>query len=954
MPVKVCVTMVMLLLLLASVLLQGCSSNSSNVESPSNAQSLSLTLESTSGATTLIADGDSVLQLQMTVATQDGNPVANTPVVFSTDAGTLEAIPGTNVVANPSALSITNQVSFTSRLTVTTDNNRVALMQLRSSTTVATATITAEVEGFRQTFTVSFISGVPAQLILAATPTTVGVGTTATVVATVNDSDNRPVSGTIVTFSLLTSNSFAATLGQTESVTDSNGQASVSYIAGTSQGTDTIQAQVNALTATVNVAVQAATSAAESIQLLVSSPQLDSDDGQPVALTALVRDGNNNFISDTEVVFSANSSGIQVTAGTTDESGQATALLSTAGDPANRTITLTATSGTLSSTNTVVVSGTTITINGTNTLSLGGQTTLSILLQDSGGNGIANETISIASNQGNTLSATTLTTDFNGQTTVTVTGDTSGVDTITASALSRKSAFTVTGTFDLSVSSADFSFVAPAADDREAFLGAFKTVTIRWLEAGMPQAGRTVNFFATRGTVTAMSVVTNANGEASTNVSSTTAGPAVITAEVDEPNSPSSQIELEFVATNPTSLILQADPTSLGVNLPGDNDQQSIVTAVVRDPEHNLVKNQQVSFTLTDNTGGSIFPSSAITDSFGRASTVYTAGSSSSAQDGVHIEAEVVGTTGCNPADPVPAGPCDKITLTVSQQSLFVTLGTSHLIDTPSNTQYAKPYTVLVTDANSNPIEGANVELNIYAVRYQKGFYTPVDTVGGCTWSKFVNATCQNEDINRNGILDAGEDFNANTVLDPGNVAAVPVTVTTDASGFALFDIVYAREFVWAIVQVEARATVAGSEDMNTATFTLPGLAADFNDCQVAPPGVLSPFGTARTCSCDEETDPTCLTLSFLAPLVVVPNFVALPPGGGSQLFTVAGGTESIYLVSTTGGLLNVQQISFDPVAGHATFTLTTSDANNDSQFEVTVEDAVTGNSVRVPVHQAP
>jgi hypothetical protein len=263
----------------------------------------------------------------------------------------------------------------------------------------------------------------------------------------------------------------------------------------------------------------------------------------------------------------------------------------------------------------------------------------------------------------------------------------------------------------------------------------------------------------------------------------------------------------------------------------------------VRDASGNLVKNQIVSFTLTDNTSGSIFPASAITDSFGQASTVYTAGAVPSAQDGVRIDARVGGIT-------------STVQLTVAQQSLFVTLGTGNLIQPLSDTQYAKPYSVLVSDANSNPVAGVSVELNIFPTRYQKGVYVQLfDSITGTfiSWVKQFApppTTCNNEDVNRNGILDTGDmDTNNNGELEPGNIAAVPITVTTDATGFAFFDVVYAREFTWAEVELEARATVAGSESSSKAKFFLPGLATDFDQEDVSPPGVVSPFGTATTCA---------------------------------------------------------------------------------------------------------
>jgi hypothetical protein len=82
--------------------------------------------------------------------------------------------------------------------------------------------------------------------------------------------------------------------------------------------------------------------------------------------------------------------------------------------------------------------------------------------------------------------------------------------------------------------------------------------------------------------------------------------------------------------------------------------------------------------------------------------------------------------------------------------------------------------------------------------------------------------------------------------LDPENPASVPGRITTDATGFAFFNVVYAREFAsWIEVDLRARATVTGSEGLSHAVFFLPGLASDYTDCSVPPPGVVSPFGTA-------------------------------------------------------------------------------------------------------------
>ena len=188
----------------------------------------------------------------------------------------------------------------------------------------------------------------------------------------------------------------------TSGTTNADGEVSVTYRPGTLPSTDTIEASISGdsdgdgdfepITTTINITVQTTTVTADRLDLLVSSPQLDSDinldSPETVTLTALVRDVNNNFVADVQVTFAASSGGIQVINGTTDASGRATATLKTAGDPSNREIEVTATAGALTSTNTVTVTGTTVTLSGTSTLVLGQTTTLSILLQDSKGNGI--------------------------------------------------------------------------------------------------------------------------------------------------------------------------------------------------------------------------------------------------------------------------------------------------------------------------------------------------------------------------------------------------------------------------------------------------------------------------------------------------------------------------------------------------------------------------------------
>jgi hypothetical protein len=117
--------------------------------------------------------------------------------------------------------------------------------------------------------------------------------------------------------------------------------------------------------------------------------------------------------------------------------------------------------------------------------------------------------------------------------------------------------------------------------------------------------------------------------------------------------------------------------------------------------------------------------------------------------------------------------------------------------------------------------------------------------------SYFPSVGCADEDVNRNGVLDAGEDFNASGRIEAGNIAAVsPSNVVTDASGFALVSVSYPQDHAFYLeVTLSASATVQGTEYVRSSRFMLGGSAADFNNTNNGAPGGVSPFGQAATCN---------------------------------------------------------------------------------------------------------
>ena len=104
------------------------------------------------------------------------------------------------------------------------------------------------------------------------------------------------------------------------------------------------------------------------ISIVTSSPQVASDNTGPATITAYAHDANNNTVEGAAVTFSASSGLLAVSQGTTNASGAASAALSAGSDPSNRTITVTAASGAISSTITVAVIGTQLSLTGPPTL----------------------------------------------------------------------------------------------------------------------------------------------------------------------------------------------------------------------------------------------------------------------------------------------------------------------------------------------------------------------------------------------------------------------------------------------------------------------------------------------------------------------------------------------------------------------------------------------------------
>ena len=611
--------------------------------------------------------------------------------------------------------------------------------------------------------------------------------------------------------------------------------------------------------------------AVASIQVLAASTSLDSDQSglSTVDITAIVRDANNVVLAGIPVLFGANANGsVSVINLNTDANGQALARLSNGTDASNRTITVSASAGSSAGTVNVNVVKTVVTVDCPGTAALGTSAVCSVLLKDSKGIGISGQTVAIVSSLGNTLSSNSVQTNGSGASPFTFTAINSGTDTLTVSALGDTG---INSIIIPAVTGDSFSITTPAANGLEIPVNTNQAVAVAWLISGTPQNGQTMQFAASRGSfflpgtvTTATSADTAGGGTATLDVRSSTSGLSTIA--VTRPGGGIATRTVEFVAVVAASLDVQAEPSSVRTG------NQSQITAIVRDPAGNLVKNKTVNFSLSDNTGGSLSSPVATTGSDGRAVITYTAGSSQSALNGVTITGSV---------QQGPTTITDVVKLTVTGQALAISLGTGNTLFKLGTATFAKEWVIFVTDADGNAVAGKPVIVSLRSVNFKKGnlYVVPVT---GTAWVKepepvsYEPLTCPDEDTNHNGILDVdlaqgiNEDTNGSGLLEAGNIALVaPVAtgapadtpcadlastpanqanITTANDGRARVCVLYPQNYnLWLDARIQARASVQGTEFSKSATFELEALAEDIHNINASPPGVISPFGDVDT-----------------------------------------------------------------------------------------------------------
>lgn len=570
----------------------------------------------------------------------------------------------------------------------------------------------------------------------------------------------------------------------------------------------------------------AVTPTAGSISLATSQVSVKSDNSDSATITATVLDKNNAVVKGATVTFTTNGGQISGSSVDTDKDGKAQVeFRSGTVDKTNRVATVTAQVTGLNPVQIPIeIKGTTISLSTTSTNITVGESpaTLTIVVKDAGSVPIYNAPVTLSVQPGGvaTLSQETGNTDVLGKLVVSVTGTGTGVATVTVRSLGD----TKTREYTVGATGAVFGIREPSGDLCSGDLCSMRTNESLTIKVDAPN--QTSVLFATTfgGWDGGNAVVTKSvsNGLAEATLTSSEAGMATV--QVSVPNSSltdSLRVAFSSPSADTTLISLQA---SARVVAPSSGSMTHSVTLIVtaRDAGDVAVYGVPVVFSIENPTGGGefVYPVIASTDFSGIATSTFTSGSLSSEAKGITVTVK----------DLLGLNKTDTITIVIGGTAGSVVIGRSTKIKSnETNTAYILPMSVLVADANGNPVSGATVSLSVWPTRYNTGYNTgkgPVIT------SDFEGKgkPYPNEDINRNLILDGGEEGTSNLDnqdgrLTPPNSAAgtLPGTVTTDAYGVGNFNLVYLKNSaVWIEDEVKASTFVWGTETISALTFVLP------------------------------------------------------------------------------------------------------------------------------------
>ncbi|MDG0854640.1 beta strand repeat-containing protein [Roseateles puraquae] len=597
----------------------------------------------------------------------------------------------------------------------------------------------------------SAASAVAADVVVVLNKTTMTNSGSDSITATVTTIDaNRAVVGSVPVSFAVNGNALVTPGGTSTNATTGTQTAVITQGADSSVRAVTLTVTSGTISRAISFnIVQNSTSTnpqANDLTLTLSSSNIDNSGSRTVTATATAVDNNRNALAGIPVQLSVSDSSAFIVSSSnqTNSSGQVSGTVSIGQDRSNRTVTVVATSGTLTRTAAFQITGARFSQASPvpAVASAGAAGTVQYLLSDVNSNPMPGVTITVS---GNGITSATGKTDLNG-------------------------AYT-------------FNYVAP-------------------------------------------------NAPGTTLVIKAAAGGADSTVNVTIPGGGSTTVP---VATTPVSKTLNLSADVVTVNT-GSTSNQVTLSAFFRDGANAPVSNVRVLFGVTgDNGTGSVASrnNTVLSDLSGTASTTYSPGAVSSPTNGVTVLAcwkvsDFLATdtvSNCAAA----GGQLLTTTLTIVSNPVSISIGTDNSIANGASTlTYVKKFVVLVVDSAGNPKSDVQITPSVDLGGFGKGFWVydaglklwlrddkseyTITATGARVTSDTLRATCPNEDLNRNGVIDSGEDVNGNLQLDPRK-SDVSITLSgstkTDSNGVAVLQLEYPKNLgSW--VKYKITVTAAG------------------------------------------------------------------------------------------------------------------------------------------------
>ena len=518
-----------------------------------------------------VADGATANTLRVKVTDAFGNALAGQTVSVLADNGATVAPTAITGQDGTVEIPVTSQTAGTSAVTVSINN----------STLSQNVTFVADVRTAKIADLVVIKDGSEAD------------GSTAnTLRARVTDAFGNALAGQTV--SVMADN--GATTAPTV-ITEPDGTAEISVTSQTA-GISAVTATINNSTASQNVMFIADVRTAQIADLVVIKDGSEADGATANTLQVKVTDAFGNVLAGQTVSVMADN-GATVSPTVTTEPDGTVEISVTSQTAGISTVTATINNSTLSQNVTFIADVRTAQIADLVVIKDGSEAdgstanTLRARVTDAFGNTLAGQTVSLMADNSAAV-ASTMTTKPDGTVEISVTSQTAGVSTVTASI--NNSSLSRNVTFVADVRTAKIADLVVIKDGSEADGSTANTLRVRVTDAfGNTLAGQTVSVMADNGAAVASTMTTKPDGTVEISVTSQTAGISVVTASIN--NSSQSQ-NVTFIADIRTAQI--ADLVVIKDGSVADGAMANMLRARVTDAFGNALAGQTVSV-MADN-----------------------------------------------------------------------------------------------------------------------------------------------------------------------------------------------------------------------------------------------------------------------------------------------------------------------------------------------------------------